>query len=495
MQSNTLSKFPISITTTEQGVEVKPMRHGGEDREKKETLEEFTKKDVIYRYDKNANVKMHTNVLTDDYLDYISKMEKALPHAVNAISYKSGVEMNLLAKGDDSVVNFQSSESNGEGQNQGMMPNRVNRYWQEMPDNEKFILSVYDLIGKGSRLPAKKNEIALVVDEFNSINKGFFEKLGIVSEADEYKLNDFIGKKLLKVVPNDDFYIKSANGIYKPATPSEYQDLFTSDNGLELTVTGILRVKEDAESDYFSEGLIYTTALTDYVVEDAKDSEIAKAQAESDTDVISTLPFPKEDAKEKALIRLGALTTPTGVDIYPTDFASKDEVKDFLDKYNKGKKDKNQVIYNDLAETITGVIGKMLSTVTYVLIGFAAISLLVSTIMIGIITYVSVIERTKEIGILRSVGARKKDVSRVFNAETLIVGFAAGLLGVGISYLLTIPINAVIFKLTEIEGLANLDVLSALLLIVGSMVLTLIAGLVPARMAAKKDPVEALRTE
>jgi putative ABC transport system permease protein len=141
------------------------------------------------------------------------------------------------------------------------------------------------------------------------------------------------------------------------------------------------------------------------------------------------------------------------------------------------------------------MIGTLISTITYVLIGFASISLLVSTIMIGIITYVSVIERTKEIGILRSVGARKKDVSRVFNAETLIIGFVAGMLGVGISYLLIIPINSVIAKLVDINGIADLSVMSAVILVVGSMILTLIAGLIPSRMAAKKDPVVALRTE
>ena len=141
------------------------------------------------------------------------------------------------------------------------------------------------------------------------------------------------------------------------------------------------------------------------------------------------------------------------------------------------------------------MIGTLISTITYVLIGFAAISLLVSTIMIGIITYVSVIERTKEIGILRSVGARKKDVSRVSNAETLIIGFVAGALGVGISFLLTIPINSIVEKLVDIDGIAKLAPASAIILVIGSMVLTFIAGLIPARMAANKDPVVALRSE
>ncbi|MDT2261143.1 FtsX-like permease family protein [Paenibacillus larvae] len=157
-----------------------------------------------------------------------------------------------------------------------------------------------------------------------------------------------------------------------------------------------------------------------------------------------------------------------------------------MDSYNTGKADENKVIYTDLAETINNMMNSLIKTISYVLIGFAAISLLVSTIMIGIITYISVLERTKEIGILRSVGARKKDIGRVFNAETMIVGCIAGLLGVGLSYLLILPINMVIKGLANIPNLANLNPISAIVLILGSMVLTLIAGLIPSRMAAKK---------
>jgi putative ABC transport system permease protein len=195
------------------------------------------------------------------------------------------------------------------------------------------------------------------------------------------------------------------------------------------------------------------------------------------------------------LIMLGADTTPTGINIYPKNYSSKDEIKAYLDTYNEGKSEEDQLVYSDLAEAITSITKTLLSTITYVLVGFAAISLVVSTIMISIITYVSVIERTKEIGILRSVGARKKDISRVFNAETLLIGFSAGVLGVGLSYLLSIPINAIINNLTGIVGIAALNPVHAVLLIVGSMFLTLIAGFIPSRMAAQKDPVIALRTE
>ena len=181
--------------------------------------------------------------------------------------------------------------------------------------------------------------------------------------------------------------------------------------------------------------------------------------------------------------------------IYPKDFDSKDKIKKYLDAYNVDKEMEDQIAYSDLGEIISSMTGTFINTISYVLIGFAAISLLVSTIMIAIITYVSVIERTKEIGVLRAVGARKKDISRVFNAETLIIGFVAGLLGVGLAYALSIPINKLVVDLVGIDNIATLNPLHALILLGGSMLLTLIAGFIPSRIAAGKNPVEALRVD
>lgn len=478
MQAETLSGFPISISTGEQRIDFTDRQRFGME-EQTSAYEKYSADDVIYRYDSSANTTRHFNILSDDYLEYVSKLEQTLPGTVNTISYSRGVNINILAKGENSVVKYGTSRN----------------YWQEMPDNTDFILSLYDLIGEGSRLPDDMNEIILVVDEYNRIDEALFQRLGIFSQQESYKSTDFIGKTIMKVIPNNDFYKQDESGVFIPATSAEYGTLYDSSSGFSLTITGILRLKDGAASSYLSPGIVYTTALTEYMVNNAKQSDIANAQKEADFDVVLNIPFATEQAKQQKMISLGADTTPTGINIYPVDFDSKDSIKTYLEEYNTGKETTDQVVFTDLAETITSVIGTLLNTVTYVLIGFAAISLLVSTIMIGIITYVSVIERTKEIGILRSVGARKKDVSRVFNAETLIVGFVAGTIGVGISYLLIIPINIIIARLAEIENLAHLTVMSAGALIIGSMILTLIAGLIPSRMAAKKDPVEALRTE
>jgi putative ABC transport system permease protein len=421
-------------------------------------------------------------------------MEAELPGAVNNISYSRNVEMNILAKGEDAVVKFDTNASAG-GMGGGM--GSGNSYWQEIPDNADFILSLYDLIGEGSRLPAAANEVAIVVDEYNRINKVFFERLGYFEEIDSYKLTDFIGETILKVIPNDSYYNLTDEGLYVAASPSEYNNLYDNDGGIELTITGILRAKESAETviSYLSSGLVYTVALTDYVLDNAHSSSIANAQNDSDTDVITGAPFADDAARTRRLLSLGSDTTATGINIYPKNYESKQEITAYLDAYNAGKPDDEQIIYNDMGEIVANMTDTLINMISYVLIAFTAISLVVSTIMIAIIIYVSVLERTKEIGILRSVGARKKDISRVFNAEAALIGLGAGLLGVGFAYLISIPLNMVIASLAGVSGIAALPILYAVILILGSMGLTLIAGFIPSKMAAKKDPVEALRTD
>lgn len=488
MQSNTLSGYPITIGTSEQTIDsARPGFAGGN---KDTAYKEYPSDNIMYSYDSEKNSTKHSNIITQKYLDYVGKLQTKLPNTVNSISYTHGVNINLLAKGQDTAVKFDTvAASSGMG-----MMNSSNTYWQELPENSDFILSIYDLIGEGSRIPTSKNEVVLVVDKYNRVDKAFFEKMGITDNTDNYKLTDFINKTVLKVIPNDAYYNKKGD-LYTNAEPADYEKIYDSNTGTKLTIVGILRPKKDATSSYLSQGIAYTTALTASVVDEAQKSKIATEQKNSDKNVLFGTPFKDDEAKDSALLMLGANTTPTGINIYPKDYESKDKIKEYLDKYNSDKADADKLIYSDMAEMITSMTGTLLDTITYVLIGFAAISLLVSTIMISIITYVSVIERTKEIGILRSVGARKKDISRVFNAETLIIGFTAGILGVGITYLLTIPINSIISNLAGITGIASLKPLHSIALVAGSMLLTLIAGFVPSKMAAKKDPVIALRSE
>jgi len=498
MQSDTLSGYPITITESTGTVQVSSSGGGASAIFSNDEEEgKFTEDNILYRYNSEENTVLHTNVLTQDYFDYVANITNELPEAVNVVSYISNIEMNVLASNEDTYVKFETSATAEESTNMQTIQAGSSLYWSEMPDSEDFILSVYDLIGEGSRLPSEANEIAIVVNEYNQLDEAFFEKLGIQETDEEYKLTDFIGKTMLSVIPNDSFYAENENGVFVAASISEYEELYNDEESIPLTITGILRIKESASASvgYLSEGFVYTSALTDYVLENAQSSEIALAQQEVDYDVLTGAEFLSDSIKEQRLTSLGVIGTPTGISIYPKDFEGKDSITDYLDAYNNGKDEEDQILYTDVSEVIGNTISTVLNTVTYVLIGFAAISLFVSTIMIAIITYVSVMERTKEIGILRSVGARKIDISRIFNAETLIIGFIAGTLGVAISYLLTIPINSIIADLVGIEGIAALSPIHGILLVLGSMGLTLIAGLIPAYMASKKDPVIALRTE
>lgn len=490
VQGETLSNFPIMIDTNEQFADLTQAGPPGTI-DDSDGLPAFPDSDEIITFDPSETLQLHKNILTDDFLTHIEEMDDALPDAVDSISYRQGVGVNLLTESDAGVKKFDTTVQQ---QNQGFGPPVMgSTHWQEMPNNADFVLDVYDLIGENSRLPENENEILLVVDEYNRLSTTFFEKLGIDPEED-YQLVDFIGKDLLKVIPNDDFYVEEGP-IFREIAPTRFEKVYQDDEAKTLTVTGILRLKEGEESGLFEEGFVYTRALTDYLLTEAKDSEIAQAQEESDVNVLTNQAFQNDTEKETMLTYLGAVSRPIGIDIYPTDFEAKDDIKAYLDEYNEGLPEEEQIIYNDLAELIGSIMTDLINTVTYVLVGFAAISLVVSTIMIGIITYVSVIERTKEIGILRSVGARKKDISRVFNAETIIVGFISGSLGVGLSYLLIIPINNLIENVTDTANVASLPPTAAGILILGSMMLTLFAGVIPSRMAAKKDPVVALRTE
>jgi len=272
--------------------------------------------------------------------------------------------------------------------------------------------------------------------------------------------------------------------------------MYSSTDSITLTVTGILRVKEEASSELLNEGIGYTTALTDEILRAAKDSDVVIAQIASPTiNVLTGQSFNQQLTFDQVMRQIGGNDSPTGVQIYPKSFEDKDLIKAYIDAYNVGKTETESIVYTDLAEQISSTISSLINTITIILAAFAGISLVVSSVMIGIITYVSVVERTKEIGIMRSLGARKKDISRIFNAETLLIGLASGFFGVVVAQLLNFPINIIIGNLIDVPNFSNLMLIHAVGLVILSTVLTLLAGLIPSGIAARKDPVIALRTE
>ncbi|CUO15361.1 MULTISPECIES: ABC transporter ATP-binding protein/permease [Clostridium] len=347
-----------------------------------------------------------------------------------------------------------------------------------------------------------------------------------------------------KLVLNTDYYEKEGNTWVDKSENAVYMKKLVED-ALELKVVGIVRPSEEAVATSISSAVGYTSDLTEYVINSINDSEIVKEQKENpDTDVFTGKAFVVEDGEDndmtaidmstltdeekaylaslsqeelQALMKQQAeatdatyegnlsllgcvdLDNPSTINIYAKDFEAKESIEDIITAYNNEKTDAGEeeyvVTYNDMVGLMMSSVTSIIDIISYVLIAFVAISLVVSSIMIGIITYISVLERTKEIGILRSIGASKKDISRVFNAETVIVGFGAGAIGIIVTILLNIPINAIIKAVSGISGVSKLPVAGAIILIAISMLLTVIAGLIPAKVASKKDPVEALRTE
>ena len=384
-------------------------------------------------------------------------------------------------------------------------------------------------------------DVSEIEDAMKKISAG--EEVSVKSEQSVFTYDDILNLTY-KLVLNTDYYEKNGNVWVDKSENTVYMKNVI-DNAIDIKVVGIIKPSEDSVSQSESGSIGYTSDLTEYVVDKINNSEIAKEQkANSDIDVFTGLPFIAEDETSsnnggldlsslseeqkaymatlsqeelasmmnqfktesdstyaKNLSKLGIvdLETPTTINIYAKDFESKEMIADAITDYNNAKTDAGEdeyvVNYTDFVGLMMSSVTNIIDIISYVLIAFVAISLVVSSIMIGIITYISVLERTKEIGILRSIGASKKDISRVFNAETLLIGFTAGALGVIVTVILNIPINMIIKAVSGVSGVAKLPVEGMIILVAISMILTLIAGVIPSRMAAKKDPVEALRTE
>ncbi|KAF1305330.1 ABC transporter ATP-binding protein/permease [Candidatus Enterococcus willemsii] len=488
-QSETLSQFPITISqvTTEQDPE---------NFENRSTKGTFPNTKEVTAKISDADRAQHTNKIDEDYLNYIQDID---PELSNNIGYTRLVNMNLLREVDGKPQMVKFSNDSEEGSQAGSMMSMmaaqtgvgVSSFPQQLDkDKGNFLKDNYSLLD-GS-YPEKMTDVVLIVDNNNTTNINALKNLGFdIKDGEKLPFSEIVGTKI-KLAYNDAFYSELPTGNFIPN--QDLQTVYDNSNNEELTISGILRIKDSSTMDLLSPGIAYSDALVQQVIDTNSQSAIINAQKDSDTNVMTNEALDTT-AKDNLITYLGGSSIPYSIMIYPNDFKSKDQVLDYLDAYNKGKDKENQIIYSDLAGTMTQLTGGLMDAITYVLIAFAGISLVTSMIMIGIITYTSVLERTKEIGVLKALGARKKDITRVFDAETAILGVASGTLGVVIAYLLTFPINALLYSLTELENVATLNPLHALILIIISTVLTMIGGHIPARMAAKKDAAIALRAE
>lgn len=460
-EKNTLTQMPIYITpeVTDLKSEMALELGNGED--------EYPSDNIIKKYQYTvANV--HKNKITSDYINYINSINNDY---LNGIGYGYNANMNVIIK-NDTIDYFNNNYIETSFSTNG---------------TSDIIKENYDLLS--GRYPKNSNEALLIVDTYNRLYPYLYKDLGLKENS---TFEDVIGKEL-QVVSNNNFY-EEADGLF--ITKQNYDELWNNDDNIKINITGIIRAKKDANVTLYSGStLLINAKIEEESIDKNLNSSIVKAQKEKDYNVLNGDDFDEDDTKEQAISMLGGSKDPQTIAIYPKDFISKDKIIEYLDKYNENKSDEDKIIYTDYASTVTDLSGGIMNGITLVLVGFSSVSLIVSSIMISIITYISVLERTKEIGILRSLGARKKDISRVFNAETAIIGFTSGLMGVGIAYLLTFPINVVIKNATNLDSVARLSIYYAVLMIIISIVITVIGGLIPAKMASKKDPVEALRTE
>jgi putative ABC transport system permease protein len=489
-QSETLADSPIIMSQTAMNVDSEEIAKMQQDRQNElSSRVEYPEDKLIYPYNPDIGRILHTNIFTQDYIDYINSID---PKYCNNIGYTRVVNMNILREvnGEIKTTVFSGSSGTGEGM-MGMMSVSLSSYPVQIDKNgTSYLEKNYELLG--GNYPESETDIVLIVDKYNRLTTNLLNGLNIETEGvGSIGFDDIIGMEM-KVVMNDIYYAKTEYGTFLPNTDTDA--MYNYEDNITIKVAGIVRLKESVTIGLLGTGIAYSDGLSQLIIDNAVNSEIVNAQKDSDTNVITMEPVD-ETAKQNFISYLGGNPIPYLIMMYPTNFDGKTEVLNYLDDYNVGKENDDMIIYTDLAATIVDLSGSIIDGITIVLIAFAAISLIVSLIMICIITYTSVLERTKEIGILKSLGARRKDITRVFDAETFLIGVFSGFIGVLAAWLLTIPANLIIYNLTDLANVSQLRLDYALLLVAISTILTIIGGHVPALMASRKDAVEALRSE
>ena len=509
-------------------------------------LEEFKN----YLDTEENEIKKNSNAIQYEYNLNLNLYKKDTSNGI--VKVNPSTVMNIIGMG-----NMVEEQNSSPFASSSMMVSQTD-VWEEMLDNKELIESQYDVLAGNlptsynevALVVDENNQISDYTlytlglkDQKDLERKWEAVKKGEKVEADDQKVYtyDELLNLSFKLILNTDYYEKSGNMWVNKSDDEEYMKN-KIENAEDIKISCIIRKNEESVSTSLTGSMIgYTKQLKEHVINKINESEIVKEQKENkDINIFTGMKFPEKNentkfdyanltSEQKAYISklsseelakvmqsfsenqnatyednletLGVvdLNKPSAIKIYATNFDAKELISNEIEKYNQKQRDEgkeeNVINYTDMVGMMMKSVSVIVNMISYVLIAFVAISLIVSSIMIGIITYISVLERTKEIGILRAIGASKKDISRVFNAETFIIGFAAGLLGILITLILTIPINAIIKAIAGVSGIASLPFGGAIILVIISMVLTIIAGLIPSKMASKKDPVEALRTE
>ncbi len=554
-EKETLGSYPLTIS--KESVDISSMLLSFMGNGKKESYNDdlIHSKNIMGDMFSSITEDVKINDLAS-FKKFIENDKKEINNYVTDIVYGYNIKLNLYKNDPDKIVRVNPTTvldtiGMGTSNMSSAYSSMMGSYdvFTELLDNQEFNESQYDLVA--GNWPKEYNELVIILNSNNEISDYTLYSLGLLDQDDlkkqfnnmisgekvEFENKTFSKEELLnltyKLVLNTDFY-KKTNGVWIDKSNDEEYMKKVLKNSLDLKVVGIIKPNEESviDSGY---GLVgYTHSLWEKMITEINKSDIAKEQIKNKEKNIFTGKKFSESAKfdmknlskdqlkaiqsmsqeelsayietfsnyasstyEQNLNLLGIadLENPDSINIYPKDFDAKENITDIIDEFNKGKSEDDTIQYTDMFGVMMSSVSSIVNVISTVLIAFVAISLFVSSIMIAIITYISVIERTKEIGILRAIGASKKDISRVFNAETLIEGACAGIMGILVTCLINIPVNIIIKEALNITGIASLPYAGAIILIIISIILTLIAGLIPSRMASKKDPVVALRSE
>lgn len=442
-EKDTLSKFPIVIS----------------ENKIKETSKNKDKKIRDIDYTKALYGKRQ---IDEKFIEYIEKIDDKY---LSATMYDRKIKLNLI-----SFIN-----------NTYKIAKDINLF--ELPNNN-YLKENYEIV-KG-RLPINENELVLILDD-NKIDKNILDFLSI----DEDNINlDHIVNSNFKLVNNNEFYTSKDDKVFLVNENLNY--VYDNSNNKKLIITGIIKLKEN-DLNILSSGFIgnvkssfgYLKSLSNNYVLNNKNSTIINSIKNNNDIIVQDIPIYE---KEELLSILGDNLLPNNIYIYPKDYISKNLIIDYIKDYSRKK-----IYFTDYAKQISSLSNNLINGITIILIAFSSVSLIVSSIMISIITYISVLERTKEIGILRSLGARGVDITRLFNCENFIIGLLSGLIGILLSIILLKPINIILYNYSNIKNIGILSFKHSIMLILMSIILSLISGYIPSKMASKKDIVAALK--
>ncbi len=556
-EEETLSSYPLTIQKESVDMSAMLETFAGSQEEEEYNDDKIHTTNIMGDLFTSMTAEVQYNDLKA-FKEYIESDKTNIKDYVTDIQYGYNVTMNLYKNNSENVVRVNpTTVFDAIGMSTSGISNIYSGYmsnydvFYEMLSNDELTKQQYDLVD--GHWPENYNELVLVVDKNNRVSDYTLYSLGILDQNHlkeqfnnmvsgqkvEFEEHSYTTEEILnlsfKLVLNTDYYEKEGNIWIDKSNDEKYMKKVLK-NAEEIKIVGIIKPNEEAvATGGASYGLVgYTHELKEHLISEINKKQIVKDQLdnpevniftgtefstsqtfdinsltneqkkqfatlsqEEQMAYIQSLTANAKSSYKENLSKLGIadLDNPDTINIYPKDFDSKEEITKIIDKYNSTLKDGEELTYTDIVGIMMSSVSTIVNVISSVLIAFVAISLIVSSIMIAIITYISVIERTKEIGILRAIGASKKDISRVFNAETLIEGAAAGIMGILVTLLLNIPINIIIKKVVNISNISVLPVDGAIILIIISIFLTVLAGFIPAKIASKKDPVEALRTE